>query len=168
MSHIGTSTHCGHYVAHIYKDGRWAIFNDEKVGVSKDPPKDMGYLYFFERLDSWKTWYLQSWKSLGIQEFAKKQRVFSWNCTDPFPNFFCKRPCTIAFCYLVWWTFSHCCLVYTSCLENNSIFAFKKTLFSLSFCVIFKVVWVCVWALLFEQLMGNNDLLGWLCKGEKN
>ncbi|KAK4768047.1 hypothetical protein SAY87_003188 [Trapa incisa] len=33
VSHIGTSTHCGHYVAYIYKDGRWAIFNDNKVGV---------------------------------------------------------------------------------------------------------------------------------------
>lgn len=52
VSHIGTSTHCGHYVAHIYKDGRWVIFNDEKVGASKHPPKDMGYLYFFERLES--------------------------------------------------------------------------------------------------------------------
>ncbi|KAA8526881.1 hypothetical protein F0562_008890 [Nyssa sinensis] len=51
VSHIGTSTHCGHYVAHIYKDGRWVIFNDDKVGVSKNPPKEMGYLYFFERLD---------------------------------------------------------------------------------------------------------------------
>lgn len=50
VSHIGTSTHCGHYVAHIHKDGRWTIFNDEKVAVSKDPPLDMGYLYFFERL----------------------------------------------------------------------------------------------------------------------
>ncbi|KAF5949684.1 hypothetical protein HYC85_011677 [Camellia sinensis] len=52
VSHIGTSTQCGHYVAHIYKDGRWVIFNDEKVGVSKNPPKDMGYLYVFERIDS--------------------------------------------------------------------------------------------------------------------
>ncbi|GAA0167260.1 cysteine protease [Lithospermum erythrorhizon] len=52
VSHIGTSTQCGHYVAHIYKEGRWVIFNDEKVGVSKHPPLDMGYLYFFERLDS--------------------------------------------------------------------------------------------------------------------
>ncbi|KAK3040286.1 hypothetical protein RJ639_028201 [Escallonia herrerae] len=51
VSHIGTSTQCGHYVAHIYKDGRWVIYNDEKVGLSKNPPKDMGYLYFFERLD---------------------------------------------------------------------------------------------------------------------
>ncbi|KAL0311079.1 UNVERIFIED_CONTAM: Ubiquitin carboxyl-terminal hydrolase 14 [Sesamum angustifolium] len=51
VSHIGTSTHCGHYVAHIYKDGRWVIFNDDKVGVSKNPPIDMGYLYFFERID---------------------------------------------------------------------------------------------------------------------
>ncbi|KEH38822.1 ubiquitin carboxyl-terminal hydrolase 14 isoform X2 [Medicago truncatula] len=50
VSHIGTSTHCGHYVAHILKDGRWVIFNDNKVGASINPPKDMGYLYFFERL----------------------------------------------------------------------------------------------------------------------
>ncbi|XP_022874755.1 ubiquitin carboxyl-terminal hydrolase 14 isoform X2 [Olea europaea var. sylvestris] len=52
VSHIGTSTHCGHYVAHIRKDGRWVIFNDDKVGASKNPPIDMGYLYFFERIDS--------------------------------------------------------------------------------------------------------------------
>ncbi|XP_059661574.1 ubiquitin carboxyl-terminal hydrolase 14 [Cornus florida] len=52
VSHIGTSTHCGHYVAHIYKDGRWVIFNDDKVGISKNPPREMGYLYFFERLDN--------------------------------------------------------------------------------------------------------------------
>ncbi|PIA38480.1 hypothetical protein AQUCO_02800292v1 [Aquilegia coerulea] len=52
VSHIGTSTHCGHYVAHVHKDGRWVIFNDDKVGASIDPPKDMGYLYFFERLNS--------------------------------------------------------------------------------------------------------------------
>ncbi|XP_020109180.1 ubiquitin carboxyl-terminal hydrolase 14 isoform X1 [Ananas comosus] len=52
VSHIGTSTQCGHYVAHIYKDGRWVIFNDSKVGASVKPPKDMGYLYFFERINS--------------------------------------------------------------------------------------------------------------------
>lgn len=48
---MGTSTHCGHYVAHILKNERWVIFNDSKVGASIDPPKDMGYLYFFERMD---------------------------------------------------------------------------------------------------------------------
>ena len=52
VSHIGTSTQCGHYVAHILKDGRWVIFNDNKVGASVNPPKDMGYLYFFERRSS--------------------------------------------------------------------------------------------------------------------
>ncbi|GLT37905.1 hypothetical protein SLA2020_121890 [Shorea laevis] len=51
VSHIGTSTQCGHYVAHILKDGRWVIFNDNKVGASINPPKDMGYLYFFERIN---------------------------------------------------------------------------------------------------------------------
>ncbi|XP_076889305.1 ubiquitin carboxyl-terminal hydrolase 14-like isoform X2 [Bidens hawaiensis] len=52
VSHMGTSTQCGHYVAHIYKEGRWVIFNDDKVGVSKNPPKDMAYLYFYERIRS--------------------------------------------------------------------------------------------------------------------
>ncbi|KAL4312415.1 hypothetical protein GQ457_01G049530 [Hibiscus cannabinus] len=51
VSHIGTSTQCGHYVAHILKDGRWVIFNDAKVAASINPPKDMGYLYFFERIN---------------------------------------------------------------------------------------------------------------------
>eukprot|EP00252_Welwitschia_mirabilis_P020737 TRINITY_DN5140_c0_g2_i1.p1 TRINITY_DN5140_c0_g2~~TRINITY_DN5140_c0_g2_i1.p1 ORF type:complete len:813 (-),score=191.31 TRINITY_DN5140_c0_g2_i1:262-2700(-) len=50
VSHMGTSTHCGHYVAHIFKEGRWVIYNDNKVAVSSDPPKEMGYLYFFERV----------------------------------------------------------------------------------------------------------------------
>uniref|UniRef100_A0A1D1YQ29 Ubiquitin carboxyl-terminal hydrolase n=1 Tax=Anthurium amnicola TaxID=1678845 RepID=A0A1D1YQ29_9ARAE len=50
VSHIGTSTHCGHYVAHVRKNGRWVIYNDTKVGASVKPPKDMGYLYFFERI----------------------------------------------------------------------------------------------------------------------
>ncbi|KAK2639269.1 hypothetical protein Ddye_027064 [Dipteronia dyeriana] len=51
VSHMGTSTQCGHYVAHIVKDGRWVIFNDDKVGASVNPPKEMGYLYFFERIN---------------------------------------------------------------------------------------------------------------------
>ncbi|TKY66727.1 Ubiquitin carboxyl-terminal hydrolase 14 [Spatholobus suberectus] len=51
VSHSGTSTQCGHYVAHVLKDGRWVIFNDDKAGASINPPKEMGYLYFFERLD---------------------------------------------------------------------------------------------------------------------
>ncbi|KAJ8629066.1 hypothetical protein MRB53_022389 [Persea americana] len=52
VSHMGTSTHCGHYVAHVFKDGRWVIFNDTKVGASVNPPKELGYLYFFERINN--------------------------------------------------------------------------------------------------------------------
>ncbi|KAK4778485.1 hypothetical protein SAY86_006013 [Trapa natans] len=44
VSHIGTSTHCGHYVAYIYKDGRWAIFNDNKVGVFRESSQGLGLL----------------------------------------------------------------------------------------------------------------------------
>ncbi len=53
VSHMGTSTQSGHYVVHVRKDDHWVIFNDSKVALSGDPPKDMGYLYFFQRLSSW-------------------------------------------------------------------------------------------------------------------
>ncbi|XP_041479987.1 ubiquitin carboxyl-terminal hydrolase 5-like [Lytechinus variegatus] len=50
VSHMGTSTACGHYVCHIKKEGRWVIFNDDKVAQSEKPPKDLGYIYFYKRL----------------------------------------------------------------------------------------------------------------------
>jgi ubiquitin carboxyl-terminal hydrolase 5/13 len=50
ISHIGGSTHTGHYVCHIKKDGKWIIYNDAKVAISEDTPKDMGYLYFYARV----------------------------------------------------------------------------------------------------------------------
>ncbi|XP_022099962.1 ubiquitin carboxyl-terminal hydrolase 5-like [Acanthaster planci] len=50
ISHMGTSTSCGHYVCHIFKDGRWVIYNDRKVAISEHPPKDLGYLYVYQRL----------------------------------------------------------------------------------------------------------------------
>ncbi|XP_075236962.1 ubiquitin specific protease 5 [Lycorma delicatula] len=49
ISHMGTSTMVGHYVCHILKDNQWIIFNDEKVSLSENPPKDLGYLYLYER-----------------------------------------------------------------------------------------------------------------------
>ena len=29
--------------------GRWVLFNDEKVAASENPPLDRGYLYLFKR-----------------------------------------------------------------------------------------------------------------------
>ncbi|CAF1332154.1 unnamed protein product [Adineta steineri] len=52
ISHIGNTTACGHYVAHILKDGRWVIFNDETVAISEHPPKDLAYLYLYKRTAS--------------------------------------------------------------------------------------------------------------------
>ncbi len=48
-SHIGTNTNCGHYVAHIMKDGQYVLYNDSKVAKSKDPPTDLGFLYLYRR-----------------------------------------------------------------------------------------------------------------------
>ena len=31
---------------------RWVIFNDRKVAQSEAPPKDLGYLYLYKRIDS--------------------------------------------------------------------------------------------------------------------
>ncbi|CAK1551270.1 unnamed protein product [Leptosia nina] len=50
ISHMGTSTMVGHYVCHILHEGRWVIFNDNKVALSENPPKDLGYLYLYERV----------------------------------------------------------------------------------------------------------------------
>jgi ubiquitin carboxyl-terminal hydrolase 5/13 len=53
ISHIGTNTNCGHYVAHIKKKvedkDQWVLFNDSKVALSEEPPFDMGYLYVYKR-----------------------------------------------------------------------------------------------------------------------
>lgn len=51
VSHIGKNTNSGHYVSHIKKDGRWIIFNDDKVALSAEPPLGSGYLYLFRRKD---------------------------------------------------------------------------------------------------------------------
>ncbi|XP_054732138.1 ubiquitin carboxyl-terminal hydrolase 5-like [Anastrepha obliqua] len=51
ISHMGTSAQVGHYVCHIQKDGRWVIFNDSKVALSQNPPKDLGYLYLYKRYE---------------------------------------------------------------------------------------------------------------------
>ncbi|XP_013780596.1 ubiquitin carboxyl-terminal hydrolase 5-like isoform X1 [Limulus polyphemus] len=50
ISHMGSSTLVGHYVCHILKEGRWVIYNDNKVALSEHPPKDLAYLYVFKRL----------------------------------------------------------------------------------------------------------------------
>lgn len=52
ISHIGKNTGSGHYVAHLKKDGRWVIFNDEKVALSENPPIRHAYMYLFQRSDT--------------------------------------------------------------------------------------------------------------------
>lgn len=49
ITHIGNNAQHGHYVCHIIKDGKWIKFNDRHVQLSIDPPKDMGYIYFYQR-----------------------------------------------------------------------------------------------------------------------
>ena len=52
VSHIGKNTGSGHYVAHLKKDGKWVIFNDEKVALSEHPPIKHAYMYLFQRSDT--------------------------------------------------------------------------------------------------------------------
>ncbi|XP_076762013.1 ubiquitin specific protease 5 [Xylocopa sonorina] len=51
ISHMGTSTMVGHYVCHLLKDDRWVIYNDDKVALSENPPKELGYIYLYQRID---------------------------------------------------------------------------------------------------------------------
>jgi ubiquitin carboxyl-terminal hydrolase 5/13 len=54
ISHIGKNTGSGHYVAHIKRkdNGKWVIYNDEKVAISEKPPIQHAYLYLFQRTDT--------------------------------------------------------------------------------------------------------------------
>jgi ubiquitin carboxyl-terminal hydrolase 5/13 len=52
ISHIGKHTGSGHYVAHLKRDDKWVIFNDEKVALSESPPFAHAYIYLFQRKDS--------------------------------------------------------------------------------------------------------------------
>jgi len=49
VTHIGTSAQSGHYVCHIKKDGKWIYYNDTKVQLSENVPRDLGYMYIFKR-----------------------------------------------------------------------------------------------------------------------
>ncbi|KAN0065992.1 ubiquitin C-terminal hydrolase Ubp14 [Thecaphora frezii] len=65
ISHKGPSVHSGHYVAHIKRDAKWALFNDEKVVLAPlSAPEGaktndttgvealvkLAYVYFFHRV----------------------------------------------------------------------------------------------------------------------
>lgn len=50
IPHIGKTTNSGHYVAYIKKNGKWISFNDSKVAFIDEPPRDIGFLYFFKRI----------------------------------------------------------------------------------------------------------------------
>ena len=52
VSHIGKNTGSGHYVAHLKNNGKWVIFNDEKVALSEHPPLKHAYMYLFQRSDA--------------------------------------------------------------------------------------------------------------------
>ncbi|CAD6189869.1 unnamed protein product [Caenorhabditis auriculariae] len=49
ISHMGSRPDSGHYVAHMLKDGKWILFNDEKVAISQNPPKQLAYVYLYKR-----------------------------------------------------------------------------------------------------------------------
>eukprot|EP01132_Coremiostelium_polycephalum_P004690 gene4690-5858_t len=51
ITHIGNNVQHGHYVCHIIKNGKWIKFNDRHVQLSQEPPKEMGYIYFYQRKD---------------------------------------------------------------------------------------------------------------------
>ena len=51
VSHMGRNTACGHYVCHLKKQGKWVTYNDEKVAISENPPRDLAYMYLFRQKD---------------------------------------------------------------------------------------------------------------------
>mmetsp|Transcript_2922 Transcript_2922/g.4487 ORF Transcript_2922/g.4487 Transcript_2922/m.4487 type:complete len:837 (+) Transcript_2922:95-2605(+) len=51
ISHIGDRATSGHYVCHILKDnGKWVLYNDNKVTYCEKPPLGLGYIYLYRRV----------------------------------------------------------------------------------------------------------------------
>ncbi|KAJ3293305.1 hypothetical protein HK104_004606 [Borealophlyctis nickersoniae] len=52
ISHKGTSTHAGHYVVHILRDGKWVLYNDNKVVEvpNIEPAIGEAYMYLYRRV----------------------------------------------------------------------------------------------------------------------
>lgn len=50
ITHLGSSTHAGHYVCHVRRDNEWVYFNDSKVAITNNPPIGKGYMYFFRKI----------------------------------------------------------------------------------------------------------------------
>lgn len=53
ISHRGTSAHCGHYVAHVLRNDKWILYNDNKVVEvdSIDSVVGLAYMYFYQRIE---------------------------------------------------------------------------------------------------------------------
>jgi ubiquitin carboxyl-terminal hydrolase 5/13 len=50
IAHKGPSTHCGHYVAYVYHEDKWILFNDSKVVHAPSPDTKDAYVYIFQRM----------------------------------------------------------------------------------------------------------------------
>ena len=50
VSHIGPNLDHGHYVCHVKKGGKWALFDDDRVAHSPLPPIDKAYLVLYARV----------------------------------------------------------------------------------------------------------------------
>jgi ubiquitin carboxyl-terminal hydrolase 5/13 len=51
ITHLGKNTDHGHYVCHVKKDGRWVLFNDDKVSLPKTIPIEHGFMYLYRKIE---------------------------------------------------------------------------------------------------------------------
>ena len=51
ITHLGKRADTGHYVCHLRRNDKWALFNDDKVALSAHAPLEHGFLYLFGRID---------------------------------------------------------------------------------------------------------------------
>ncbi len=44
---MGKNTEHGHYVCHVWREGKWVLFNDDKVAGLKHHPPGKGFMYLY-------------------------------------------------------------------------------------------------------------------------
>ncbi len=50
VSHLGPNMDHGHYVCHVKKGDKWALFDDDRVARSPTPPADKAYMVLYAKL----------------------------------------------------------------------------------------------------------------------
>ena len=79
VSHYGRTTHEGHYITTLYRDGQWIEIDDHSVVTKHDDPLQ-GYMFFYDRVETQMIQHGVSFDS--PQSSSQEEHVKSKECLN--------------------------------------------------------------------------------------